>query len=434
MEKACILLLCGWIISLAEFQSVAWAETMPSNEDFIAPNRPMQMECVYSEYTSFQIESILVSQNTKNSGVGASVYKFLKSSENNDLKTFIIRPGQFAECIYPSGTKVRVKVGEDHARPYGLCGGDPEVFMSLWVNERKIASNVWFTGHCREDQDNPDVSFKITKVQGLSIQKCHTSYQQEDRETQENEDGAEKPTTPLSVCIDYPDISNFPKDEREYPSKKEEQSLKIGDIELVNGTEAVCQVSLEELKSDFSAFEKKTNISSSKLNRINWEKSELNLPEELQFSYESIFDFDNDGKLDRVLIRHFQTNYMDSSILLIQTGESETELNVPDSPMAETSILLPCQMDNSRPDIRKCPPFSQESDDAGFTVSGKSEKDSVHFRARYSNLTPFIFQGVNYLGVSSKSADTENYVAILKPLPKGKIQEMCLFRKIEENF
>jgi len=59
---------------------------------------------------------------------------------------------------------------------------------------------------------------------------------------------------------------------------------------------------------------------------------------------ESVFDFDNDGKPDRVFIRDFQSNYMDGSVLLVQYGRSASELDVSDSPMEEASGFFPCQI------------------------------------------------------------------------------------------
>jgi hypothetical protein len=167
---------------------------------------------------------------------------------------------------------------------------------------------------------------------------------------------------------------------------------------------------------------------------IGWHEASVNLPKELEGSREGIFDFDNDGKLDRVLERSFEANYMDGSVLLIQPGRSSSSLIVANPLIDKTSVFLPCQMDTARHDIRDCPPFSQKNDESGFSMKGRTGKDLVYFRTRYSTVTPFSFQGITYIGVRSTSEETENYVAVLKPLPNGKFQQQCPFRRVAENF
>ena len=116
-------------------------------------------------------------------------------------------------------------------RAYGECGADPEVFMSLWVNERKIASRVWFAGHCSEFRQNPVVSFNISGTdKGISVQKCHTARQGESDLTPESDNTKKDATEPLSVCVDFPDVSKYPRDLLEYPPEGT-KIPKVGDIE-----------------------------------------------------------------------------------------------------------------------------------------------------------------------------------------------------------
>ena len=153
------------------------------------------------------------------------------------------------------------------------------------------------------------------------------------------------------------------------------------------------------------------------------------LPEELAGSSESIFDFDNDGKKDRVFSRIFENTYMHGSVLLVQYGYSI--LDKTNSPMKETSGFFPCQLDKVPHKIRACPPFSQENDEAGFSMEGRTDKESFYFRARYSSLEPFIFRGTTYIGVKSIQ---DGFVGVLKPLPDRTFQKKCLFRQVPENF
>ena len=233
--------------------------------------------------------------------------------------------------------------------------------------------------------------------------------------------------------MDFPEVSKYPQDFLEYP-RKGTKSSKVGDIELLKGSDAVCHAVVDELKGDFYTFSKYPNQEKIKLHRPDWNKTSAKLPEELKGFRESIFDFNNDGKLDRVFYRSFENNYMDGSILLVQPGRSSTKLDVPDSPMDKTSSFLPCQMGKVRHEIYDCPPFSQKNDEAGFSMKGRTEKEGVYFRGRYSTVSPFSFQGVNFTGVGTKDEETQDFVAILKPLPDGTFQKMCLFRRVSENF
>ena len=121
---------------------------------------------------------------------------------------------------------------------------------------------------------------------------------------------------------------------------------------------------------------------------------------------------------------------MDGSVLLVQPGRSSSKLMVSASPMDITSIFLPCQMDKVRPKICDCPPFSQENDEAGFSMEGRTNEAPVYFRSRYSTVSPFSFQGTNYISVCTVDGRTQDFVAVLKPLPNKKFEKKCLLRRV----
>lgn len=420
----CIVLLLGLV-------GFAYADDDEEKEDI---TRSLTMTCNYSDYKTFQMESVAIFQTKDNQGKPVAVKKFQRGKTQQEHETFIVRPGQFAECIYPSGTRVRAKVGEGSGRPYGECGGDPEVFMSLWVNEKKIVSRLWFAGHCREFRGNPDISFNISGINnGVSVSKCHTASLEGNNPAPGSNNTKKGAPQPLSVCVDFPDVSKYPNDFLEYP-RKGTPLPKVGDIELLKGSDAVCHAVLDELKGDFYTFSNYPDQSKIKLPRPNWTRTTIELPKELAGSSESIFDFNNDGKLDRVFSRSYENNYMDGCVLLVQPGSSSSKINVPTSPMNQISSFLPCQMGKVRHNIYDCPLFSQKNDEAGFSMEGRTKKDEVYFRARYSSISPFIFRGANFIGVSTKDEETQDFVAVLKPLPDGTFQKMCLLRRVAENF
>lgn len=53
-----------------------------------------------------------------------------------DRQTFRVTSAiEYGECVLFPGTLVRVKVSEGSTRPYGMCGADPEIWLSLWVGK-----------------------------------------------------------------------------------------------------------------------------------------------------------------------------------------------------------------------------------------------------------------------------------------------------------
>lgn len=58
----------------------------------------------------------------------------------------------FADCRLDSGTSIRVKAG--YGSPplaTGMCGGDPEKVLSIWIDRRKIVSRRGYAAMCSDD-------------------------------------------------------------------------------------------------------------------------------------------------------------------------------------------------------------------------------------------------------------------------------------------
>lgn len=393
------------------------------------PTRAMRLKCDYSDYRTFEYESVEIQVAPDNAGDIPTVKEFGRQGKF-ESQQYLVLPGTVAECVYPSGTRVRVKIGEGETRPYGECGADPEVFATVWVNGRKIASRLQFAGHCMEYREGyQQLSFKILGSAKPVVQKCGTRKPAQGDAPLK--DVAQRMQEPITVCVDYPDVSSYPVDSLEYPPPSV-SPLPMGAIELLTGRDEVCKAVQQELEADFYTFSNYPQKVT--LARPVWEDSSLELPPALQGSRVSVFDFDNDGRQDRVFSRLFESNYMDGSVLLIQFGSSARALSIDDNLMGQASLYLPCQMDKKSRAIEDCPSFSQNADEAGYEIPGPPGEESVFFRGRYTSISPFTFQHATYLGLSSRSEGTTNYVAVVKPLPARKFQPMCLFRRVIENF
>ena len=79
----------------------------------------------------------------------------------------------------------------------------------------------------------PAVSFEISRIRsGVLVQKCHTARQVGTNLSPENDNIKKDATEPVSVCVDVPDVSNYPRDLLEYPPRGT-KTPKVGDIEIL---------------------------------------------------------------------------------------------------------------------------------------------------------------------------------------------------------
>jgi len=393
----------------------------------------LTVECSYSDNPSSQFEAVSMAATRQSPADAASTKAVVKTvttifptifhrGQQSQAATYLVKVGETAECAFPSGNKVRAKVGVASSSAFGFCGGDPEVFASVWVNERKIASQVWFAGYCRHEDGYPDVSLNYSNNQHVSLEKCHSLRPKE--ASAANPEANSSAAEPLSVCVDYPDFSSVQRDEIEYP-RLGQKVVTVGAVVLLTGQDKVCKAVLEELDADFDTFEHYSKRSMIRLTLPNWS--------DVEGREQSIFDFDNDGKLDRVRRINNSSHYMDGSELLVDPGSTSKNLHQPLDRTENGAWLLPCQMSATRYTIDECPPGSPKTDEAGFWMGTKSKPETVYFRARYLSLSPFAFAGQSFVGVSGQG-EAENFVAVVKPMRNQTFKRMCLFQRVQENF
>lgn len=404
------------------------------DEDF---SRALLMTCDYSDYKSFQYESVSVNPSVDAQGEEASAKTFSRGASPSQSVSYRLNSGRSAECIYPSGNRVKVKVGTGIARPYGMCGGDPAVFISVWVNKRKVLSRHSFAGHCMES-DSSRTAFGLT-VWGSRIRQCQKAMAPENFEPAEGDSKKMQTNSPLpEACVNFPEVSRFPVDAIEYPPKGVKPVV-VGSIQSLRKTHPVCDEVAKALPSMLNSESLPEGVL---LKRPIWSDASETLQTNksikqqypLRFTQESFFDFNNDGKPDRVLNSNLESTYMDGSVLLVQLGNSRQQFHALAPLNSASSQLLSCQMDKVHHDIDSCPPLTQESDDAGFFVPAALGQPPIRFRARYTHLDPFFYRGTTYLVASSKSSESMEYFAVLKPLPNSSFLPMCLFREVPENF
>ncbi|HEY4368695.1 MAG TPA: hypothetical protein VGN07_15780 [Steroidobacteraceae bacterium] len=374
-------------------------------QDMDEPTAAVQLLCNYDDYGSYQARSatVLTSDSIAKTASSANVVRLSKDMGRAGVS---ITSGNFAECIYPNGSSVRVKVGMGVARAYGMCGGDPPLFLSIWVNRRKLDSRVWFAGHCSE------AGTLVYNVSQDSVEKCQSA---------KPADASKSDSESLHVCVPFPATERFEIDEVEYPRGV---MPPVGSIEIRSSKEAVCLAIKEKLTSNWDAFFGSEQPLAE--GNLIFRESTAVFDPALRGSRESEFDFDNDGVANQVFSKQYENNYMHGSTLLIDPlMDAESTFT--------GGWFLPCQLDARSIPVTQCPPFVQAHDDAGFTVPNPG-RGEIYFPARYSHLTPLRFKNMTYLVVTSESEDPREFVAVLKPHLDRTFDRTCLLRKIPENF
>lgn len=400
------------IKDIQSFSSVDHVDiTGNSNVENPHVNDYLTLACDYENSKTSEIESIHISQTLEGKSLHY-VDSFKRTDKKPQHMRFDVSSGGSASCNFPSGKSVKVKVGEGIASAYGECGADPEIFASIWIDQKKVISRRWFAGHCYDIFRQPLFSFSVSNGKA-SV--CDTIQSL-------NPNG--EATKSTRNCTSINDIEKLPKDTIEYPLPGIKTSP-LGSIEIISGKSPICQsITPNRDNSSFSGFA-----------HYPQRETKIALPEVFEGSSESIYDFDNDGKLDRVFTVGLESHYMQGNAIIVQFGKSTKKLEVDQgSILGENSMIAACQLGSTKYRIEDCPPLrGQKADESGFEMKGPGEQP-VYFRARYSGLYPFRYENSNYIGVESYSQDTMNYIAVIKPLPNRKFEQTCLIREVLENY
>lgn len=382
------------------------------------PGRAVRFSCTWLNDAGEETESATISNEAPTAGAPqGKPRQVVFARARPGIERMAVYAGNAAECTFPSGNRIRVKVGEGEARPYGMCGADPDVFLSVWVNGKKIESRRWVAGNCyRDDDDNPDLRLDYRHTAASTrLERCEAA----------GATGARR-----FVCKAYPDLAKLAVDTVEYPPPGTARP-KPGTIERLAGTGPVCDAAQKALAEDAGVFLKDAKPSRH-LAYPHWTPASDPLPKNVAGAEQSVFDLNNDGKLERVLRKTFDNHYMDGNVLLARYGSTAAPLAWTPSARDDRLAYLPCQLADKPIPIASCPPFSQKGDEANLTLDAGPGKDPVEFRNRYVSVTPFLFRDRTYLGLTGTAQS--NDAAVLEPLPAGGVRPACLFRRVTVNF
>lgn len=146
------------------------------------------------------------------------------------------------------------------------------------------------------------------------------------------------------------------------------------------------------------------------------------------FTSSSLFDFDNDGIVDKIFSYYGAGSYILGTILYVSYGDKNETINKKDKLTIKDIKIFPCQFDKSVKKSSSCPTISQDADEAGISVSFGSG-ENIFFRGRYTSMIPFKYKNKTYLILRSSSWDTKNSAAVIYPYSKTNFKPVCLFKR-----
>lgn len=315
---------------------------------------------------------------------------------------------QTAECTLKSGKTVRAKMGVGSTRPYGMNGGIPDLWLSVWINKVKIISKAYFS--C--DDEGPCSIKIVVDEKGVSV--CRTITPEGENEDQQKKETCE--TTAYTILPQ--DIDRI-----EYPQKGDKIPPKPGEVvEIYSKDKKICD-----------CFQKKI--------------SEKNFSNESSLRNEiSKFDFDNDGKDEDVIWHSAATHYRDGAVFFISRTGSLPKTKATNPLTGNRLYEYGQKADRIFPHywaaIREGQENEFETIDNGgsFIFKGnyrlwwEPNNKFVGSLVRYMRITPEKIDNKTYLLMDSVESGNEGWYAILMPEPDDSVTEMCIFNRVSEHY
>lgn len=347
--------------------------------------------------------------------------------KSKNTKHFRVSNGiDYGECLLTAGKTLRLKVSEGKALPYGACGGDPEVSLSLWVDKRHWLKQWQFSGRCTTTP-----ATKIT-VTTKGVRWCSIKTDLAGEPLPEAKEACE--FTPASKMPTQPDVL-------EYPTKTRAKKLS-GTIEIVRGSENPLCNSM--LKKEDWAFRNQpywtVQLPNNALS-VDVETDHGNYEYAGQFSKRQL-DIDNDGKSEVIYGFHPTNHAHDADVYFVASGGNIRSME-PNATLEEFWPALTPEMlwqgsssvfPNSLGDCEKRP-CGMDDDDASISLKGYRENGKpFEYRLRYLHAEPFSVNGVTYFLLTSLDSDSDHISAVLMPKKNQHPKETCVFRRIKEHY
>ena len=320
------------------------------------------------------------------------------------------------ECRLSNGRTVTLKLGVGQAFAYGEGGAGPPAWISLWLDGRVLLSHFEVKTGYADHVSRPVTSLIYTpgrlricdKVSDWAQYEkpapqpkrdadgCFTRRVEEGRLQRDAVAVANRKATlgRLTVAAVYsPAFCRrfiFPKETRY-------NGAWVRSV-LYDGPEAIAYLPLVKKDLAINSFDEAHE----------WRGEEdAEVPAHLRWDY---FDFDNDGFVDTVIKGWDDRGYMDGELYLVKRGQF---------PEAVKSL-------GTAKDYRDWAKAN------GFSIY--SGDQTVYHIDRYTHLAVFRLDGTTYLLASPGNYAMRPSALLYKPLPDGKLDELCIYQQVETKY
>jgi hypothetical protein len=323
----------------------------------------------------------------------------------------------YGECFISPGKQLRIKVSDGKAMPYGMCGGNPETWVSLWVDKRKLLSQYQVAGRCTT---TPASRIEIS-LHGIVL--C----------TKEADSFGEVLSNAKESCETMP-AAILPEqiDRTEYPTSQEKRQ-EAGTIVIEHGKKAaLCEGMINRNQTQFGRPAWTVDIPSDADSDLSKEEDHGLYDYAGHFS-KNRFDFYNDGDTEIVYGFHPANHAHDADIYFLSPGE-EFDKKWPKISDADLWKSSPYVFPNSLGNCQNHP-CGKNDEDGYFVLQDYSEHGNhVAYRFRYLHVTPFVWQGTTYFLLTSLDSISEHISSVVKPMKRERPEEICIFRTVLGNF
>jgi len=310
------------------------------------------------------------------------------------------------DCHLTPEILLRAKVGEGRAMPYGMCGADPAIWLSIWVDQRRWLSGFRIAGNCAEE-----VLSKIM-VTPDGIQTCTWPADSHDPETCTTKKAAELPAD-----IDYNEFSAVAGQNPPGTVKVEYAE----DMEL-------CNAMVTRQDNEFGQPDWQIDVPKDAKGKL-FTDYQAGLYEYSGGFTHDLFDIDNSGTPRMVYGFHPSNHANDADMYFLSPGVAVDQAwpKISEKMLYEGSAYI-FPLSFGKCANHPCGPADDPEEGAlGF------RHYPIEIRFRYLHETPFVWRGASYFLLNSMDMDAEYLYAVLKPTPKG-FDEICILNKVPEAY
>ncbi len=331
------------------------------------------------------------------------------------------------DCVFANGRTIRVKTGVGPAYPYGMGGGTPDIWLSVWIDKRKAISKALLT--CG-----------ALYICNRKVVVADSGYGLCQQDTPENSHGTRLPGWRCEFHLNE-EITDG-RDKLEYPEGREPSPPKAGSILTVYAKDRILCDRFQKL--DRASSESKANFGWFVMPPIDSERVDPEKTVEYEYAghYEHfVVDINNDGKRDNVVALFSRNHYRDGDVYFVYETASppsvviDTKTRDTNSELAyaeAAKYIYPSQWNTD-------PNGPRDIDDGLYVFQNYSSPwwdvgDKAAFRMRYWNLLLFRDKNKTYFLAGSMEGAKSHWYAVLRPEPTGKVTEMCLFHQVRERY